>query len=79
MTDKASPIDEAADAAEAASNTKALDVVARSGFAVMALLHIVVGAIAIALALGARARPRPPGQSSSWPPIRGDPPSCGRA
>ncbi|MEN8581511.1 DUF1206 domain-containing protein [Burkholderia sp. RS01] len=29
-----------------------LDVVARSGFAVMALLHIVVGAISIALALG---------------------------
>ena len=59
MTDKASPIDEAADAAEAASNTKALDVVARSGFAVMALLHIVVGAIAIALALGA------PGQAEA--------------
>jgi hypothetical protein len=52
MTDKASPIGEAADAAEAASNIKALDVVARSGFAVIALLHIVVGAIAIALALG---------------------------
>lgn len=41
-------LSEAARAAEAASNGKALDVVARWGFAVMALLHIVVGAIAIA-------------------------------
>jgi len=52
MTDNDSTISEAANAAEAASNTKALDVVARSGFAVMALLHIIVGAIAIALAFG---------------------------
>jgi hypothetical protein len=52
MTDSTTPIGEAADAAEAASNTKALDVVARSGFAVMALLHVVIGGIAIALALG---------------------------
>jgi len=51
-TDNESTISEAADAAEAASNTRALDVVARSGFAVMALLHIIVGAIAIALAFG---------------------------
>ena len=47
-----SSISEAADAVEEASDTKALDVVARSGFAVMALLHIIVGAIAIALAFG---------------------------
>jgi Domain of Unknown Function (DUF1206) len=52
MTDNDSTISEAADAAEAASNTKALDIVARSGFAVMALLHIIVGAIGIALAFG---------------------------
>lgn len=52
MADGESTIGEAADAVEEASDTKALDVVARSGFAVMALLHIIVGAIAIALALG---------------------------
>lgn len=52
MSDAESTISEAADAVEEASDTKALDVVARSGFAVMALLHIIVGAIAIALAFG---------------------------
>ncbi|HJW01048.1 MAG TPA: DUF1206 domain-containing protein [Arthrobacter sp.] len=52
MADGESSISEAADAVEEASDTKALDVVARSGFAVMALLHIIVGAIAIALAFG---------------------------
>jgi hypothetical protein len=43
---------DAADAVEEASNAKALDVVARSGFAVVALLHVIVGAIAIAVAFG---------------------------
>jgi hypothetical protein len=52
MADGDSSISEAADAVEEASDTKALDVVARSGFAVMALLHIIIGAIAIALAFG---------------------------
>jgi hypothetical protein len=52
MADGDSSISEAADAVEEASDTKALDVVARSGFAVMALLHIIVGAIAVALAFG---------------------------
>lgn len=52
MTHGDSGISEAADAVEEASDTKALGVVARSGFAVMALLHIIVGAIAIALAFG---------------------------
>lgn len=52
MADGESSIGEAADAVEEASDTKALDIVARSGFAVMALLHIIVGAIAIALAFG---------------------------
>jgi len=61
MTDNDSTISEAADAAEAASNTKALDVVARSGFAVMALLHIIVGAIAIALAFGHPGEAEPTG------------------
>ena len=61
MTDNDSTISEAANAAEAASNTKALDVVARSGFAVMALLHIILGAIAIALALGHPGEAEPTG------------------
>ncbi|MET3720957.1 MULTISPECIES: DUF1206 domain-containing protein [unclassified Arthrobacter] len=52
MADGESSIREAADAVEEASDTKALDIVARSGFAVMALLHIIVGAIAISLAFG---------------------------
>lgn len=52
MAEGESSISEAADAIEEASDTRALDVVARSGFAVMALLHIIVGAIAIALAFG---------------------------
>lgn len=40
MADGESAIGEAADVVEEASDTKALDVVARSGFAVIALLHI---------------------------------------
>jgi len=52
MADGESSISEAADAVEEASDTKALDVVARSGFAVMALLHVIVGAIAVAIAFG---------------------------
>jgi len=61
MTDNDSAISEAADAAEAASNTKALDVVARAGFAVMALLHIILGAIAVALAFGHPGEAEPTG------------------
>lgn len=52
---------DAADAAEAASNSTVLDVVARAGFAVMALLHIVIGAIAVALVLGAPGQAEPTG------------------
>ena len=54
-------IGDAADAAEAASDSTALDVVARSGFAVMALLHVVIGAIAVALVLGAPGQAEPSG------------------
>ena len=54
-------IGEAADAAEAASNSRVLDVVARWGFAVMALLHVVIGAIAVALVLGAPGQAEPTG------------------
>lgn len=52
MTNRDSGISEAVDAVEEASDAKALDVAARSGFAVMALLHIIIGGIAIALAFG---------------------------
>lgn len=52
MSDGDSTLSQAADAVEEASNHKALDVLARTGFAVMALLHVIVGAIAIAVALG---------------------------
>jgi hypothetical protein len=54
------PAGEAAvDTAEAVSNNRVLDAVARAGFAVMALLHVVIGAIAVALVLGA------PGQADA--------------
>jgi hypothetical protein len=61
MPDNGTSIGGAADAAEAASNSTALDVAARSGFAVMALLHIVIGAIAVALVLGAPGQAEPTG------------------
>ncbi|WP_400158500.1 DUF1206 domain-containing protein [Arthrobacter sp. BPSS-3] len=57
----AAPGLDAVEAAEAASNSRALDVVARWGFAVMALLHIVIGAIAVALVLGAPGQAEPTG------------------
>lgn len=52
---------EAASAAETASNTKTLDVVARLGFAVMALLHVVIGLISITLAFGQPGQAEPSG------------------
>jgi hypothetical protein len=61
MPEDGTAIGEAADAAEAASNSTALDVVARSGFAVMALLHIIIGAIAVALVLGGPGQAEPTG------------------
>lgn len=65
---------DAADAAEAASDSPALDVVARSGFAVMALLHVVIGAIAVALVLGAPGQAEPSGaieqlDANPWGPV----------
>ena len=59
--DSGAVLGDAADAAEAASNSRVLDVVARWGFAVMALLHIVIGAIAVALVLGAPGQAEPTG------------------
>lgn len=41
-----------ADAAEEFSNTRTLDTVARFGYAITALLHMLIGAVAIRLALG---------------------------
>lgn len=61
MSSNETAIGEAADVAEAASNSALLDVVARAGFAVMALLHIVIGAIAVALVLGAPGQAEPTG------------------
>ncbi|MET4093909.1 DUF1206 domain-containing protein [Arthrobacter sp. UYCu712] len=61
MSDRDTALGDAADAAETASNSPVLDVVARSGFAVMALLHIVIGAIALALVLGAPGQADPTG------------------
>lgn len=52
MSDAESALSQAADAIEEASNHKVLDVLARAGFAVMALLHVIVGAIAVAVAFG---------------------------
>jgi len=52
MSDGESTLSQAADVIEEASNHKILDVLARAGFAVMALLHVIVGAIAVAVAFG---------------------------
>lgn len=52
MSDRESTLSQAADAIEEASNHKVLDVLARTGFAVMAILHVIVGAIAVTVAFG---------------------------
>lgn len=52
MSDGESTLSQAANAIEEASNHKVLDVLARTGFAVMAVLHVIVGAIAVAIAFG---------------------------
>lgn len=61
MSDGESTLSQAADAVEEVSNTKALDVLARTGFAVMALLHVILGAIAIAIAFGHQGEAEPTG------------------
>jgi hypothetical protein len=61
MSANGTAIGDAADAVEAASNSTVLDVLARVGFAVMALLHIIIGAIAVALVLGAPGQAEPTG------------------
>ncbi|QHK20728.1 DUF1206 domain-containing protein [Pseudarthrobacter psychrotolerans] len=45
-------LEDAADAAEDVTNSRALELMARAGFAVSGLLHFLVGAIAIRLAMG---------------------------
>ncbi|NJC23939.1 hypothetical protein BJ994_003015 [Arthrobacter pigmenti] len=52
---------EAADAAEEVSDTKALDVVARFGFAVLALVHVLIGVIALQIAFGGDGEAEPTG------------------
>ncbi|WP_258803003.1 DUF1206 domain-containing protein [Pseudarthrobacter sp. NS4] len=54
-------LSQAADAIEEASNHKVLDVLARAGFAVMALLHVIVGFIAVAVAFGQPGEAEPTG------------------
>lgn len=61
MSDGESTLSQAADAVEEASNHKVLDVLARAGFAVMALLHIIIGSIAIAIAFGQPGQAEPTG------------------
>lgn len=73
MSDRDSTFSQAADAVEEVSNHKALDVLARAGFAVMALLHVIIGAIAIAVAFGQPGEPEPTGAieqlaSNAWGP-----------
>ncbi|MCG2621070.1 DUF1206 domain-containing protein [Arthrobacter sp. I2-34] len=52
---------QAADAAEELSNTRTLDVLARFGFGVTGLLHILVGGIALAIAFGGHGDADPAG------------------
>lgn len=61
MSNGDSTLSQAADAVEEASNHKVLDVLARAGFAVMALLHVIIGAIAIAIAFGHQGDAEPSG------------------
>jgi hypothetical protein len=61
MSDRDSTLSQAADAVEEASNHKVLDVLARTGFAVMALLHVIIGAIAVAVAFGQPGEAEPTG------------------
>lgn len=52
---------QAADVAEELSNTRTLDVLARFGFAVTGMLHILVGGIALAVAFGGSGEADPAG------------------
>jgi hypothetical protein len=74
MSDSESTISQAADVVEEASNHPALDVLARAGFAVMALLHVIIGAIAVAVAFGQPGEAEPTGAieqlaANAWGPV----------
>ncbi|WP_323959716.1 DUF1206 domain-containing protein [Arthrobacter sp. JZ12] len=60
-TDENSLAREAADIAENVSDHKALDVAARFGFAVLAVVHILIGAIALQIAFGGNGEAEPTG------------------
>ncbi|MFB0837254.1 MULTISPECIES: DUF1206 domain-containing protein [unclassified Arthrobacter] len=74
MSNGESTLRQAADVVEEASNHRVLDVLARAGFAVMALLHVILGAIAIAIAFGHPGEAEPTGAiaqlaDNPWGPI----------
>lgn len=60
-TDENSLAREAADIAENVSDAKGLDVVARFGFAVLALVHVLIGIIALQIAFGGNGEAEPTG------------------
>ena len=59
--DQQSLVSRAADAVERVSDTPALDVAARLGFAALAVVHILIGAIALRLAFGGNGEAEPTG------------------
>ena len=54
-------VSRAADAVEQASDTRALDIAARLGFAALAVVHILIGMIAMRLAFGGNGEAEPTG------------------
>lgn len=60
-TDESSLAREAANVAEEVSDHKVLDVVARFGFAVLAVVHILIGIIALQVAFGGNGEAEPTG------------------
>ena len=60
-TEETSMPETLADAAEELSDTVALDVVARFGFAVLAVVHILIGVVALQIAFGGTGQAEPTG------------------
>ncbi|MBG6179309.1 DUF1206 domain-containing protein [Arthrobacter sp. CAN_A1] len=60
-TEETSRPETLADAAEELSDTVALDVVARFGFAVLAVVHILIGVVALQIAFGGTGQAEPTG------------------
>ena len=69
----------AAGKAEDATNSRALEILARAGFAVSGVLHFLVGTIAIGLARERAAGRMSAAPSGSWPASRPGPCFCGAA